>query len=394
MEKPPPPTAPPTGTTALAAPGPSTAAERITNLDTVRGVATLGILLMNVVSFGLIDAAYANVEADGWNNFGDRAVGFLGEVLVDQKMMGLFSLLFGAGIVVFADRAEAKGRRALPLSLWRNLLLLGIGLAHSVLWVGDVLTIYALCAPVLLFTRKWSPRLLLGLGAGAMIVMGLLAFVAQGWVGDGGLGLGDYYWPAGNEMADGPGLFVLTDIFLRALGMMWIGVGLFRLDVVQGRLDAAFYRRMVVWGFGIGLPLALAGAVWHVGHEPSWEVALSTHGLNTLATVPMVLGYLGLVTLFNQRSETAAHRRLRAVGRMALTNYLTQTILGVVILGVVFDTSDFGRLGLFVFVLAVWGLQLAWSPWWLARFRFGPFEWAWRTLTYRSVQPIRRNPAG
>ncbi len=94
--------------------------ERITNLDTVRGIVTLGILVMNAVSFGLPEAAYHDLDAPGSETALDWVVGIAGEVLVDQKTMALFSLLFGAGIMVFADRAEAKGRRPVALSLWHS----------------------------------------------------------------------------------------------------------------------------------------------------------------------------------------------------------------------------------------------------------------------------------
>ena len=146
-------------------PAPTVSTGRITNLDTVRGVATLGILVMNAVSYGLPEAAYFNLDAAGSDTWLDWIVGVAGEILVDQKTMALFSLLFGAGIVVFADRAEAKGNRPVRLSLWRNLLLLAIGLGHTVLWEGDILVVYALCSPVLLALRKRSPRLLLTLGS-------------------------------------------------------------------------------------------------------------------------------------------------------------------------------------------------------------------------------------
>ena len=138
---------------------PITRSERITNLDTVRGIATLGILVMNAVSFGLPQPAYFNLDYAGPDTALDWIVGVLGEVFVDQKTMAMFSMLFGAGIVVFADRAAAKGRRANWLSLWRNTLLLVIGLVHAAFWFGDVLMLYAICSPVLCFFVLVRPDL-------------------------------------------------------------------------------------------------------------------------------------------------------------------------------------------------------------------------------------------
>jgi uncharacterized protein len=111
-------------------------------------VAILGILPMNALSFGLDQAAYFNVSADGIGQPLDWVIGVLTMVFVDQKMMALFSLLFGVGVVIFADRAKAKGRRVVWLSLWRFAVLLAVGLVHSALWDGDVLALYAICAPV------------------------------------------------------------------------------------------------------------------------------------------------------------------------------------------------------------------------------------------------------
>ena len=143
----------------------SSGTDRIGNLDFVRGIATLGILVMNAVSFGLPTAAYWNLSAAGSQTGLDWALGIFGEIFVDQKMMALFSLLFGASMVLFIDAAKGRGRaRPILLSLWRNLLLLGFGSLHMRLWEGDILMLYAICAPIILFVRNWRPKLLLGLG--------------------------------------------------------------------------------------------------------------------------------------------------------------------------------------------------------------------------------------
>ena len=153
--------------------------DRITNLDTTRGIATLGILIMNAVSFALLDPAYFNLDADGSNTWLDWTIGVIGEIFVDQKTMALFSLLFGVGIVVFADRAAAKGARPIRLSMWRNLLLLGIGVLHGLLWEGDVLVVYALCAPILVVARNRRPKTLFAVGTALVLSSAVLAFFVQ-----------------------------------------------------------------------------------------------------------------------------------------------------------------------------------------------------------------------
>ena len=152
---------------------------RITSLDLVRGVAVLGILLMNVVSFRFDLPAYLNLSAGGSESGLDWAVGFFGEVFVDQKFMGLFSLLFGAGMILFIDRAARRGRRAVLLNLWRNLLLLLIGLLHFALWEGDILIVYAVCSVVLIAVRRLGNRILVAAGVLVFAASVPLTLLAQ-----------------------------------------------------------------------------------------------------------------------------------------------------------------------------------------------------------------------
>ncbi len=367
---------------------PVRASERITTLDTIRGVAILGILTMNAVSYGLEPAAYLNISAGGIDTWLDWVIGGAGEIFFDQKFMGLFSMLFGASIVLFADRAAARGRRANWLSFWRNLLLLGIGVLHMLLWEGDILVLYAVCSIFLVALRNRNPRTLLVLGVGMLVGAAALAVAVQQTVDANGAVLGDY-WLLEGSPSDGMSAWFVGDFFLRGLGMMLIGVALYRTGVITGERSPAFYRRAALWGFGIGLPLSAGGFAFVAANDFSPEVALAGAAPNTLATFPLALAYLSLITLWNLRPPTGLHRRVRAAGRMALTNYLTQTILGVIVLRALFDADDLNRSWLALFIVAVWALQLWWSHAWLGRYRYGPFEWIWRWATYRRLQPLR-----
>ena len=122
----------------------------------------------------------------------------------------------------------------------------------------------------------------------------------------------------------------------------------------------------------------------------SREVAFIGQVPNTLGTIPASLGYTSLIVLWNRGGDNRLKRRLRAVGRMALTNYLSQTVLGVLVLTVLLNDVAVNRSRILLFVLAVWAVQLWWSQAWLDRFRFGPAEWLWRVATYRQGQPLRR----
>ncbi|WP_419945980.1 DUF418 domain-containing protein [Candidatus Poriferisodalis sp.] len=361
--------------------------ERNSALDAVRGVAVLGILIMNAVAFGLPAAAYTNLDAGGSSTLADWIIGGAGEIFADQKFMGLFSMLFGAGIVLFAERAAAKGRRSVLLSLWRNGLLLVIGLVHLSFWDGDVLFVYALCAPVVLALRHLPTKVLLWLGGTCYAAVAVISWGVQSSLRSFSSVLIDF-WHYG-EYYDIIETWFLADYFGRAVGAMVIGAALYRTGIIAGHRPAAFYRRLAVWGLGIGLPLSSAGLALMAATDFDIDWAVSGTIPNTIATMPICLGYLSLIILWNSAGDSPLRRRVRALGRMALTNYLSQTALGLIVLSALLDDVELSRTRIAVFVVAVWTVQLWWSKAWLERFGFGPVEWLWRCATYRRRQPLR-----
>ncbi|WP_419932421.1 DUF418 domain-containing protein [Candidatus Poriferisodalis sp.] len=361
--------------------------ERNTALDAVRGVAVLGILIMNAVAFGLPAAAYTNLDAGGSRSFLDWMIGGAGEIFADQKFMGLFSMLFGAGIVLFAERAAAKGRRSVLLSLWRNGLLLVIGIVHLSFWDGDVLFVYALCAPIVLALRRLPTKVLFSLGGACYAAVAVISWLVQSSLRSFSAVLIDF-WNDG-EYYDVIEAWFLADYFGRAVGAMLIGAALYRTGIITGRLPAAFYRRLAVWGLGVGLPLSSAGLALMAATDFDIDWAVAGTIPNTIATVPLCLGYLSLIVLWNSARDSALRQRVRALGRMALTNYLSQTALGLIVLGALLGDVELSRTWAAVFVVAVWAVQLWWSKAWLDRFSFGPVEWLWRCATYRRWQPLR-----
>jgi uncharacterized protein len=191
----------------------------------------------------------------------------------------------------------------------------------------------------------------------------------------------------------GLGLFT----FWRACGLMLMGMALYKWGVITAGRSPAFYRRMALGGFGLGIPLVVWGMVYVLQRDFHFEATWLDGGVfNYFGSLGVSLGYVALVMLWCiSRAPGPVTRSLAAVGRMALTNYLMQTILCI------FIFYGFG-LGLFAYlsrstlwlvVLAIWAFQMLVSPWWLARFRFGPFEWLWRTMTYLRPQPMRRHSA-
>ncbi len=371
--------------------GPVRESGRITSLDLIRGVAVLGILLMNAVYFKLGPGPYFNLSAAGSETWLDWAVGILGEVFVDQKFMGLFSLLFGGGMILFIDRASGRGRRAVLLNLWRNALLLLIGVLHMLVWEGDVLTVYAVSSVFLLALRRLPNWALIAAGVAAFALSVACAVIAQNIADTSGASLAGL-WTTGEASDEGDiELVFLLGFFLRALGLILVGAGLYRTGFMNGSLPPRMYRLTAIIGLGVGLPLAAAGAILTAASDYSREIAFVGQIPNTLGTIPASLGYMSLIILWNNRGDNRLKQRLRAVGRMALTNYLAQTALGVLVLTVWLGDSDYvNRAAILLFVFAVWALQLWWSQAWLSRFLFGPLEWLWRVATYRSGQPLRR----
>lgn len=369
---------------------------RITSLDLIRGVAVLGILLMNAVSFKFGQVPYWNLSAGGMNNGLDWAVGIFGEIFVDQKFMGLFSLLFGAGIMLFIDRAADRSNHPVRLNLWRNGLLLLIGILHTLLWQGDVLVIYAISALFLIILRKLSAKALIITGAVIFLLTAanglLMQFLANAAAAPlAGLWFPTDLPPGQGEPVDGLLLLItLLNYFMRGLGLILLGAGLYRTGFMHGDRDARTYHLTALIGLGVGLPLAAAGISWVALNDFSREVAFIGQVPNTVGTIPAALGYMSLIILWNQQGNSWLKARLQAVGRMALTNYLSQSVLGVLLLTLLLSDAAIGRSGVLAFILAVWALQLWWSTAWLNRFRFGPMEWLWRVATYRRGQPLRR----
>ena len=249
---------------------------------------------------------------------------------------------------------------------------------------------YVIASVILLSLRRLPP--------GALVVIGVVVyflpvpvhilaqFVADSYNSD----LAGIWTNPGAEIRDPVALSMLFSYFASGLGMILLGAGLYRLGFMQGERTTNTYRVVAAFGLGIGLPLAVVGVVYVAWNDFSREVAFIGHIPNQLGTIPATLGYMSLIVLWNKRHNNWLKTRLAAAGRMALTNYLSQTVLGMALLTVALGDFTIYRSGLLVFVLGVWALQLWWSQAWLGRFQFGPAEWLWRVATYRQRQPLRR----
>jgi uncharacterized protein len=181
-------------------------------------------------------------------------------------------------------------------------------------------------------------------------------------------------------------------ILWRTLGMMLIGMGLLKLGVLSGSQRRSVYLGLLLCGYGLGIPLALWDS-WRFEASgfSMFHIFGSATLVNHISVLLVTAGHVGLIMwMFKGGLFMKITARLAAVGRMALTNYLSQTIILTTVFYWFGLFGNFSRTELLLFVIGVWALQLWWSPVWLRYFRFGPMEWLWRSLTYRRRQPMRR----
>ncbi|MBD9436482.1 DUF418 domain-containing protein [Pseudoxanthomonas sp. PXM03] len=401
---------------------PIAVAERIEAMDVLRGFALLGILLMNMEGFvGPVMASGTGLDPTLAGI--DRIVDLLVYVLVQGKFYTLFSLLFGMGFAVMSQRAELAGRPFAGVYWRRGLVLLAFGVIHALfIWAGDILMMYALCSFLLLAFRPMPYRWYVGLGlvAYAMPIGFMFLMGGMGSLLDGTAGWDKAMAEIGTQMralidseriAYGSGSYAdATWQRLKSTGMAlsnitmfgFIAFGLFLLGAWFVRSGAIArpgeFPRMYATLRWVAWPLGLLSMLGSVALEPTMDFATFNLRVSTAFTLQMLanlLMCLGYVAWVMRALASAPWQRplvwLAPAGRMALTNYLTQSLVCTWIF------YGYG-LGYFeqlprawqpVFAVVLFGLQVALSRLWLSRFRFGPVEWLWRSLTYAELQPLR-----
>ncbi len=401
-------------------------AERIEVLDILRGWAIFGVLLVNMT----FDQDWSFLYDKLWNGLISQGAVVVIEFLFKEKFYTLLSFLFGVGFSIQMGRAESRGVRFLPLYLRKLVGLLVIGLLHYLVWDGDELMIYAELGFILLLFRNWAPR--------KMLVAAVLCLFAsnayftlrdarrewrrldprtarQALVDDarraterralaeqGSIPVrsrGSFLQNAALNARILRWRYSRLDGYVGMLGeefpLLLLGLYAGRRRIFQN-LEAhlGMARRIFWWGLGLGvvcLPVYLAA---ERASALAWPV-LSLHLaklLDAFASPGLAFFYAAAIVLLAQRDTWKERfRPLAAVGRMALTNYLCQTLLRVgLFYG--YGLGFYGRIGpvpLVGVALAFFPLQILFSQWWLGRFRFGPVEWVWRSFTYGAPQPMR-----
>jgi uncharacterized protein len=401
---------------------PIAVAERIEAMDVLRGFALLGILLMNMEGFvGPVMASGTGLDPTLAGI--DRIVDLLVYVLVQGKFYTLFSLLFGMGFAIMSQRAELAGRPFAGVYWRRGLVLLAFGVIHALfIWAGDILMMYALCSFLLLAFRPMPYHWYVGLGlvAYAMPIGFMFLMGGMGSLLDGTEGWDKAMTEIGTQMralidseriAYGSGSYAdATWQRLKSTGMAlsnitmfgFIAFGLFLLGAWFVRSGAIArpgeFPRMYATLRWVAWPLGLLSMLGSVALEPTMDFATFNLRVSTAFTLQMLanlLMCLGYVAWVMRALASAPWQRplawLAPAGRMALTNYLMQSLVCTWIfygygLG---HFEQLPRAWQPVFAVVLFGLQVALSRLWLSRFRFGPVEWLWRSLTYAELQPLR-----
>ena len=388
---------------------------RLSSVDAVRGFALFGVLLVNMYNFG--------ADAPEWSGFFDRSFSTLMHSLFETKSWRLFSLLFGFGFALQLAGAMSRESSSLWFYFRRLTVLFVFGMAHALVFDGDILMEYAMLGLILVAFRNIRRRTLLVLAFALLAVFPLGNLVHTESEDDLAARWEDSLTLA-ELRVDHPYLGSPMDVFrenafaipphiwsnlhgpessLAIFSMLLLGLYLGRsriLNDVESHLP--LIRRVFVWGIGIGA--ASAFAEWSLSQKYGYAVFTETTAssgvrflgdmLFAYGSTALALGYgAGIVLLGQRPSWQPVLRPLQNLGRMALTVYLCSTVMFTTL----FYGWGFGQLFLLgpvvttlyavIFIL----ILLAFCTWWLARYRFGPAEWVWRSVTYLKLQPLRRD---
>ncbi len=405
--------------------------QRIATLDIVRGVAVMGILAMNIVAFAMPPAAYLNPLAYGTESALDLASYAFSFVLIDGKMRGLFSFLFGASMLLVIEKAEAKGENGTTVHLRRQLALLLFGALHFYLiWYGDILLGYAIIGFAAFGFRRLSPGKLIIWGSlFVMIAFAVMAAMATNvvhlaqsmaapvpsadtiaawdeftayariptpddlqrqmalyrgpWSGIAAYQLGEHLTdPLYFTILFGP----------ETLGYMLFGMAALKSGFLTGAWSDQRYARVATIGLAVGIALYLLLA-WQMFSANFSVPSLFIYSMaGTVPVRPIMIVAIAATVILLTRRHGSLTRRIEAAGRAAFTNYLGTSIL-MTALFYGWGLGWFGSLAraeLWLVVVAMWAIMLAWSKPWLDHFRYGPLEWLWRSLAQGKLEPMRR----
>jgi uncharacterized protein len=429
--------------------------ERIFILDVIRGIALCGILILNIGFFGRPWQAGFNLNILQETSFQNIASWYATNFVFEGSFRALFSMLFGAGSILIISRLVKKSSGLTPADVFYRrliwLLIFGLINAHVLLWPGDILYTYAICGLFIFPLRNLSPRILIGLATFFIVVM-----MFKGWLKtedriemrEKGLAAQSIKEAKQDSLTDDqkgdlakwtgylekqkienqrketekeiskmttPSYSKLwshlsvwnvkiettifyEELFFDAMIFILLGMALYKIDFLTGEQPLWFYGVLIIVGYGLGVGWGyITGHAWRLAQydfyeyiklqSPNWMLLYQPHRLL------VAMGHLGVIMmLWKSNFFNWLLKPFAAVGQMAFTNYLMQTIICTLIFygyGLGFY-GKFERYELFYFVGAVWVFQIIFSNLWLKFFNMGPLEWIWRSLTYWHIQSLKK----
>jgi uncharacterized protein len=403
---------------------------RLITLDAMRGFAVMGILAMNIVAFAMPFWAYITPLAYGGESAAERGAWIFSYVLLDGKMRGFFSLLFGASMMLIIEGADAKGESAARVHYSRMFWLALFGLAHFYfIWFGDILFLYAAAGSLAFLFRKWEPRRLI---KWALIIFGihLLLFGLQ-FIGlqvlqfcatqpgasaelakqyreimaspdfdfDTAKQLavhrGDYGGIVAEKLGNwGKPFGGLLQSVGETLPLMMIGMAMKKNGFLTGEWERPEYirwaRKMIIPGLILSI---LAGIMVVMTNYDKITAIAAFFIWSAIPRTMLTIGYAAVLMLVIARyAQSGFIARVAATGQAAFTNYLgTSIVMTTIFYGYGLGLYGYvGRIELWAFIIGAWAVMLLWSKPWLARFRYGPLEWLWRSLARMKLQPMVR----
>jgi len=396
-------------------------ADRIISLDVLRGFAVLGILIMNIQSFAMPAATYINPSAYGNLQDYNLWIWIVSHIIASEKFMSIFSILFGAGILLFADKVAAGNGKPWPLHFRRMFWLFVFGMLHAyLLWYGDILVAYSICGLLAFTFRKKKPASLLRISFLFFLVpilfytMSYLSLplwpdesyqqVLKSWKPDmdyirGEISAMKGSWLSQMEYRVPGAVFLQTQLFLmetfwRVMSMMLLGMALYKWKILSAEMSRKTYFTMAAIGVLFGYFISATGVL--LNFENEWALRFSMflgRHFNYIGSILAAIGYIGILMIISKSFHLLYIKyTLAVVGRMAFSNYFLQTLICVFIF-YGFGLAKFGnsgRIAQSVMVVAIWIIILLFSFLWLRVFHFGPLEWTWKSLTYWKIQPMMR----
>lgn len=390
--------------------------KRIFEIDGIRGFALLGILMMNIMSFAGpdLDDSFTGTRSEIYTGFWNELSLFFINTFVTTNFYTMFSFLFGLGFYIFLSRAEKKTQSTAALFLRRIALLLVFGLLHGILlWYGDILWTYAVTGLFLLLFYKFKPKVNLIIAVGLLSLTTIIVLLSS---------IGTYMM---NIAATNTGMQSETFMFslnmtetilhgsygdivgmnatilgLSAAGAIFVipnVLAMFLLGLYAGQKGyfnnlsghKQLLRKTAVIGIGIGLPVKVFTGylTTYQGHD---NVLVQLAQLSSTIGGPLMsIGYIAALALILLKLPKLV-RLLQPVGQMALTNYIGQTVIMLVIFYVFGLFNSINAVWFIPIALGVFILQLIVSHFWMKYFSYGPLEWIWRNFTYLKMMPFRK----